>query len=1028
MKKVLILIIIIVTGWTYVHSQNVGINDDGSDPDAAAMLDVKSTNKGILIPRIDYNNKPATPPTGLLIFVTANGPDGDNAFYFYNGSSWEKVAGGAGSDSDWTVSGNDMYSAVSGNVGIGTTAPDKQLEINSANGNNLRLTYNDANGSAANYADFLVSNTGNLSLSPSSGTTKVLGGVAATASNAGTLVVNGGVAANGGLNIARTITDIGASNASGSIINSTFTANSTSSDGFEDGLVFQSIANGSYSHNYLRSFVAAGYNNSSGTMNSLSGLTFSGGNLSTGGITNLTLANFAVYSPGSGTITNANGVSIGNMNLYGTPTTSKSINLTTNTTAGGTSKYHIYAGDISGAINNYFIYSLGGKNYFAGNIGIGKTDPTYNLDVSGNINFTGTLYQNGSPLSVTGLWSAVTGGINYGSGNVGIGTTSPSALLDVNGTVRLRNGAQEGYILTSDANGNATWQAQISGDPMPSGWTVSGNNVYKNVSGYVGIGTTSPEANLSFQPTDYTTEVSGIKFQNSENESDAIFQPYKNPAGDINLIIGANVYGSTSGSFERFNSANESAYINVRASDGAIHFGTGGNSSNPGRRMVIDSTGKVGIGTTTPAYSLEVSNTGSAAEIEVTRTDGAQGLFKATGDYVMVGSRTNFPLSFMVNNSEKMVLGADGKLGLGVSSPGYALHIEKTIDSGSQANLPWIQLSNKSTGGTFSFAGLGFEVDNDALNFEMFADGTGFFNSGSPNFYFRLTEAYPIIFGTANTKRMIIGGDGKVGIGTTTPAYNFDVTGDINLTGTLYQNGSPLSVTGLWSAVTGGINYGSGNVGIGTTTPSRKLSIDGTLSQLGISSSGVERFVASISANIVDLNPLPDATGATAVRFFRTTNTTGTKRIDFLKGDGTATTQARIGVDGQNSFFQVGGGNLGIGTMAPESTLDVEGTVSFKQGSMTESSDAFDVSGATSFTVNSTAGNIVLGGLSGGVQGQIIYLAKITSTNSLTIEHNESTGTQKIICPAGVDLVLSNYGGVTLLYNGSLWYVVSMAQ
>ncbi len=56
-----------------------------------------------------------------------------------------------------------------GKVGIGTTAPDKQLEINSADGNNLRLTYNDANGSAANYVDFLTSSTGDLTITPSGG-------------------------------------------------------------------------------------------------------------------------------------------------------------------------------------------------------------------------------------------------------------------------------------------------------------------------------------------------------------------------------------------------------------------------------------------------------------------------------------------------------------------------------------------------------------------------------------------------------------------------------------------------------------------------------------------------------------------------------------------------------------------------------------------------------------------------------------------------------------------------------------------
>lgn len=62
-----------------------------------------------------------------------------------------------------------MRIAGSGFIGIGTTVPNKQLEINSSTGNNLRLTYNDNNGSAANYSDFSVSSTGDLTIGASGG-------------------------------------------------------------------------------------------------------------------------------------------------------------------------------------------------------------------------------------------------------------------------------------------------------------------------------------------------------------------------------------------------------------------------------------------------------------------------------------------------------------------------------------------------------------------------------------------------------------------------------------------------------------------------------------------------------------------------------------------------------------------------------------------------------------------------------------------------------------------------------------------
>ena len=67
-----------------------------------------------------------------------------------------------------------------GNFGINTTSADKQAEINSSTGDCLRLTYNDNNGSAANYSDFLVSNTGDLTLTPSGANLNISSALAVT--------------------------------------------------------------------------------------------------------------------------------------------------------------------------------------------------------------------------------------------------------------------------------------------------------------------------------------------------------------------------------------------------------------------------------------------------------------------------------------------------------------------------------------------------------------------------------------------------------------------------------------------------------------------------------------------------------------------------------------------------------------------------------------------------------------------------------------------------------------------------------
>jgi hypothetical protein len=72
----------------------------------------------------------------------------------------------------------------------------------------------------------------------------------------------------------------------------------------------------------------------------------------------------------------------------------------------------------------------------------------------------------------------------------------------------------------------------------------------------------------------------------------------------------------------------------------------------------------------------------------------------------------------------------------------------------------------------------------------------------------------------------------------------------------------------------------------------------------------------------IDLFPRT-ATDQAAVRFFRSTQTTGPKFVAFMRGNGTTQTSALIGVDGRDSFFQQHGGNLGIGTNQPQRTLHV---------------------------------------------------------------------------------------------------------
>ncbi|MES2629594.1 MAG: hypothetical protein V4616_11550 [Bacteroidota bacterium] len=79
-----------------LRAQSVGINTDGTTPDASALLDVKSTSQGVLVPRMTKAQRDAiaSPANALVIFQTDN-----TAGFYYNAGTavakdWKMVGAG----------------------------------------------------------------------------------------------------------------------------------------------------------------------------------------------------------------------------------------------------------------------------------------------------------------------------------------------------------------------------------------------------------------------------------------------------------------------------------------------------------------------------------------------------------------------------------------------------------------------------------------------------------------------------------------------------------------------------------------------------------------------------------------------------------------------------------------------------------------------------------------------------------------------------------------------------------------------
>jgi len=96
-KKILFILFAIIFLSQKSRSQNIGVNNPA--PDASALWDMVSTDKGVLIPRMTsaQRNGITSPATGLLVYDNTL-----NMFYYFNGTAWQPIGGNPG----WSLTGD----------------------------------------------------------------------------------------------------------------------------------------------------------------------------------------------------------------------------------------------------------------------------------------------------------------------------------------------------------------------------------------------------------------------------------------------------------------------------------------------------------------------------------------------------------------------------------------------------------------------------------------------------------------------------------------------------------------------------------------------------------------------------------------------------------------------------------------------------------------------------------------------------------------------------------------------------------
>jgi hypothetical protein len=271
-----------------------------------------------------------------------------------------------------------------------------------------------------------------------------------------------------------------------------------------------------------------------------------------------------------------------------------------------------------------------------GNLGIGyPSGANEKLDVNGDIRVANNLYSTDSLMlnSDTAHRLKLNDGnpgdviLARGGGNVGIGILNPARKLDINGAARMSGlqvttGAQAGYVLTSDASGNASWQASSGGIggsgtlnylPKFTAGTTLGNSVLYESSGRLGIGTTVNDNYRITVNTDGTAGL-GIKLHYA--------------SGSPRMLFKWDGGGADAKSWEIRAGGTFFSISTVEDNDLSL-------ISTP---LTISRTGNVGIGNIGPLYPLDITASGIANGIRVVHNGTASGT--ARGVYVDLANGT----------------------------------------------------------------------------------------------------------------------------------------------------------------------------------------------------------------------------------------------------------------------------------------------------------------------------------------------------------------------------------------------------
>jgi len=692
----------------------------------------------------------------------------------------------------------------------------------------------------------------------------------------------------------------------------------------------------------------------------------------------------------------------------------------------------------SGSGESYWVSGASGI-HTSSNVGIGSTTPAFDLDVVGDINLTGTLYQNGTQFTASRWTAGVGTNIYRANGNVGIGTTIVRSKLNVyNGDISI--GGTGNFRLPTLNRFNLGDNGQIDSSMYFDGSDLRiecpvqirlGNSTYNYITAaanagvnlYYGTGDKKLETTNTGIVVTGNVVSTGIVTGTSIYASGSLYGYGKNITGIVTtLVAGQN--------------------ITLSANDGEITIDASADSAWRVTSIGINTLTNVGVGTTNPTSKFTVSGValidGGLSIIGITTITNGRLQFGTSGENVKIGNLSG------------------GSGGASNISIGDRALFSATSSATRNIGMGQFSLYNVTTGKYNIAIGdrSGENVSTGSSNVII-----GSFNGNSGNLDIRTSNNNVVIADGAGNIRQYINSSGNVGIKTTVVTEALTVAGVVSatsfygtlnagqLTGSLPAiDGSALiGVVGSGSGViiqddatpvgtAGTINFGS-NLSVsfagGTATVSGASSVSSATTAYGLAGSP-NVSLGNVTAGVVTASNLTllgivtsTKSGDNGATFVATGEAyfiadAGTNFNSFLDFKENGVLKANIAYSPTNSgslelnsavssnvVIATGGGKVGVGTTIATSKLTVSGDTLIS-GVVTATSFSGSASGLT---------NIPSGQLTGAlpaIDGSALLNVTAAGTGVVVEDDTVNVGSATTIdFGTGLDVAFS--GGVATI-------------